>query len=52
MDQVREWGSQFTSNLGTRWTDPVTEGGFQVSRKGSKGEQRGAKGSKENMPCI
>ncbi len=24
MSQVREWGSQFTSNLGTRWTDPVT----------------------------
>ncbi len=24
MSQVREWGSQFTSNLGTRWMDPVT----------------------------
>jgi hypothetical protein len=24
MSQVREWGSQFMSNLGTRWTDPVT----------------------------
>ncbi len=41
MSQVREQGSQFTSNLGTRWTDPVTKGGFQVSRKGSKVEQRG-----------
>ncbi len=43
MSQVREQGSQFTSNLGTRWTDPVTKGGFQVSRKGFKGEQMGAK---------
>ncbi len=41
-------GEQFTSNLGTRWTDPVTKGGFQVSRRGSKREQRGAK---ENMLC-
>jgi hypothetical protein len=28
------------------------QGGFQVSRKGSKRKQRGAKGSKENMPCT
>ncbi len=41
-------GEQFMSNLGTRWTDPVTKGGFQVSRRGSKEEQRGAK---ENMLC-
>jgi hypothetical protein len=39
MGQRRKWGSQFTSNRGTRWTDPVTKGGFQVSRRGSKGEQ-------------
>ncbi len=32
--------------------DPVTKGGFQVSRKGKQGKQRGAKGSKGNMPCI
>ncbi len=24
MSQVREWGSWLTSNLGRRWTDPVT----------------------------
>ncbi len=24
MNKGRERGSQFTSNLGTRWTDPVT----------------------------
>ncbi len=31
-------GSQFTSNLGPRWTIPVTAGGCQVSREGiSKG---------------
>jgi hypothetical protein len=27
-------GSQFTSNLGLRWTIPVTAGGCQVSREG------------------
>ncbi len=32
-------GSQFTSNLGLRWTIPVTAGGFQVSKEGiSKGK--------------
>jgi hypothetical protein len=35
------------SNLGTRWTDPVTKGGFQVSRKG---EQRGTR--KENVMYV
>ncbi len=30
---------QFTSNLGLRWTIPVTAGGCQVSRNG---EQRGS----------
>ncbi len=46
MGQVREWRSQFTSNLGTRWTDPVTA--RRVPSK-QKGEQRGAK---ENMACT
>jgi hypothetical protein len=36
------------SNLGTRWTDPVTKGGFQVN---IKGEQRGDK-NKGNALCI
>jgi hypothetical protein len=27
-------GSQFTSNLGLRWTIPITSGGCQVSRRG------------------
>jgi hypothetical protein len=27
-------GSQFTSNLGLRWTIPVTAGGSQVSKRG------------------
>jgi hypothetical protein len=52
MNQVREWGSQFTSKLGTRWMDPVTKGGFQVSRRGSKGEQRGARGAKKYAMYI
>jgi hypothetical protein len=40
---VKGWdrGGQFTSNLRPRWTDPVTAGGFQVSRKGPKGEAKG-----------
>jgi hypothetical protein len=33
-----KWG-QFTSNLRPRWTIPVTAGGFQVSRRGSKGRK-------------
>ncbi len=49
-----EWG-QFTSNLRPRWTIPVTAGGCQVSRSGTKGEKgelaRGSK-SKGNAPCI
>jgi hypothetical protein len=50
-------GGQFTSNLRPRWTSQL--GGFQVSRRGLKGEQRGDKGepargdkSKGNAPCI
>jgi hypothetical protein len=58
---VKGWvrGGQFTSNLRPRWTVLSQLGGFQVSRKGSKGEQRGDKGeparggkSKGNAPCI
>ncbi len=30
---------QFTSNREKRWTDPDTEGGFQVSKQGEQGEQ-------------
>jgi hypothetical protein len=30
---------QFVSNREQRWTDPDTEGGFQVSRQGEQGEQ-------------
>jgi hypothetical protein len=32
-------GSQFASTRERGWTDPDTEGGFQVSRQGEKGEQ-------------
>jgi hypothetical protein len=35
-------GEQFTSNLGPRWTIPITTGGCQVSRK--KGLARGIHG--------
>jgi hypothetical protein len=61
----RGWvkGGQFTSNLRARWTDPVTAtvGGFQVSERGSKGEQRGdkrgrqkeaARGDKKKGECA
>ena len=34
---------QFTSIREQRWTDPDTEGGFQVSRQGEQGE-RGEQG--------
>ncbi len=30
---------QFASTREQRWTDPDTEGGFQVSRQGKQGEQ-------------
>ncbi len=30
---------QFASTRKQRWTDPDTEGGFQVSRQGEQGEQ-------------
>ncbi len=41
-------GSQFTSNLGLRWTIPVTAGGSQVSkREYSKGNT-----ARGNTPCT
>ncbi len=49
MSQVREWGSQFTSNLGRRWTYPVTA--RRVPSK-QKGEQRGAKKMHVHSSCL
>jgi hypothetical protein len=50
MGQVREMGSQFTSNPGKRLMDPVTArrvpSKWRGSNKGSKGEQRGTKGAR------
>jgi hypothetical protein len=46
---------QFTSNLRPRWTIPVTAGGFQVSRggtKGKKGTWQGEIKARGNAPCI
>jgi hypothetical protein len=43
MSQGREIGEQFTSNLGMRWTDPVTT--RRVPNK-LKGTEQGSKGSK------
>jgi hypothetical protein len=45
---------QFKSIREQRWTDPDTEGGFQVSRLGEKGEQgeQGNKGNKGNKGQI
>ncbi len=44
MSQGREMGSQFTSNLGTRWTDPVTA--RRVLSK-ERGIGKGSKGSQQ-----
>ncbi len=38
---------QFASIREQRWTDPDTEGGFQVSRQGEQGEQGGTRGQRE-----
>ncbi len=48
---------QFMSTREQRWTDPYTEGGFQVSRQGERGEQgeqgeQKDKGNKENKGQI
>jgi hypothetical protein len=37
---------QFTSIREQRWTDPDTEGGFQVSRQREQRGTRGARGTK------
>jgi hypothetical protein len=45
-------GSQFTSNLGLRWTIPVTAGGSQVSRRGiQQGECSKGKCAIYNVYC-
>ncbi len=38
-------GSQFTSNLGLRWTIPVTAGGSQVSKRGNTARGNTARGN-------
>ena len=38
---------QFASIREQRWTDPDTEGGFQVSRQGEQGEQGEQRGTRE-----
>ncbi len=44
-------GSQFTSNLGLRWTIPVTAGGSQVSKRGiQQGEY--SKGKCAMYSCV
>jgi hypothetical protein len=43
MSQGREIGEQFTSNLGTRWTDPVTT---RRDPSKLKGTEQGSKGRK------
>jgi hypothetical protein len=42
---------QFASTREQRWTDPDTEGGFQVSRQGKQGEQ-GADLVHKSIPYI
>ncbi len=39
MSQGREIGEQFTSNQGTRWTDPITTRRVPSKLKGSKGSK-------------
>jgi hypothetical protein len=48
---------QFAITREQRWTDPDTEGGFQVSRRGEQGEQgeqgeRGADLVHKSKPYI
>ncbi len=49
MSQMREWRSQFTSNLGTRWTDPITA--TRVPSKWRRGA-RGSKGEQGEYACT
>ncbi len=49
------WGKrgQSTSNLRGRWTIPITTGGYQVSRRGTKGCKGGtARGRKSKWECA
>ncbi len=46
MGWMREMGSQFTSNLGARWTDPVT------ARRVPSKSRRVKQGSKGNIWCT
>jgi hypothetical protein len=45
---------QFTSNREQRWTDPDTEGGFQVNRQGEQGElgEQGADPVHKSEPYL
>jgi hypothetical protein len=46
MSQGREIGEQFTSNLGTRWMDPVTTRRVPSKLKGTEQGSKESKGSK------
>jgi hypothetical protein len=46
MSQGREIGEQFTSNLGTRWTDPVTTRRVPSKLKETEQGSKGSKGRK------
>jgi hypothetical protein len=48
-ERVGDRGGQFTSNLGPRWTDPVTA--RRIPSK-SKGVERGAKRSKAEQSRV
>jgi hypothetical protein len=48
MGQVREMGSQFSSNPGKRWTDPVTARRVPSKWRGTNNGSKGNKGSKGN----
>ncbi len=44
--QVREWGGQFTSNPGKRWTDPVTARRVPSKWKGMNQGSKGTRGAR------
>ncbi len=46
MSQGREIGEQFTSNLETRWTDPVITRRVPSKLKGTEQGSKGSKGRK------
>ncbi len=45
-------GGQFTSIREQRWTDPDTEGGFQVSRQGEQGADHVNKTETLSSVCM